>query len=115
MLLKRGALKPRVYPATDDGTIDGNPVFLSPKVWQKKKDDSSLYTIACQQLQNPNEGGGREFEPEWLRTYELRPETLNVYILCDYAGSRKSTGSSNTAMAVVGVDGNENKFLLDGS
>ncbi len=114
-LLERGALTPRIHAATDDGTISGKPVFLSQEVWDKKVRDSSLYTIACQQLQNPNEGGGRELEPEWLRTYELRPETLNVYILCDYAGSRKSTGSSNTAMAVVGVDAQMNKYILDGA
>ena len=114
-LLDRKALRPRVYAATDDGTISGKPIFLTREVWDKKVADSSLFTIACQQLQNPNEGGGRELEPEWLRTYDLRPETLNVYILCDYAGSRKTTGSSNTAMAVVGVDGSMNKFILDGA
>jgi len=115
VLLERNALLPRIYPATDTGTIDGKPVFLDKEVWEKKVREASIYTIACQQLQNPNAGGKREMEPEWLRTYELRPETLNVYITVDYAGGRASTGSSNTAMAVVGVDGQENKYLLDGA
>lgn len=114
VLLVRNALVSRVYPATDDGTPDGNPVFLSKEVWEKKKRDSSLYTIACQQLQNPTAGKEQEFKPEYLRYYEVRPQTLNVYILCDYAGGRKSTGSSKTAMAVLGYDSARNIYLLDG-
>lgn len=113
-LLKREALIPRVYPATHDGTPDGEPVFLTPKAWEKKKRESSGYTIACQMLQNPAVGTQQEFKPDWIRTYETRPHTLNVYILGDYAGSRKSTGSSKTAIIVIGVDSRLNKYLLDG-
>ena len=112
-LLERGALKERLYPATDDGTPDGNPVFLSEEVWEKKKRESSAHTIACQQLLNPLAGSQQEFLPEWMREYELRPRTLNVYILVDYAGTR-TTGSSRSAIAVVGVDRQKNKYLLDG-
>lgn len=114
-LLDREKVTPRLYPATDDGTLTGKPVFLTQEAWDDIKKTQSLFTIACQQLQNPNEGGGREFEPEWIRTYEVRPLTLNVYIMVDYAGSRKSTGSSNTAFAVIGVDHALNKYLLDGA
>lgn len=114
-ILERGAVKPRIYPATDDGTIHGKPVFLSQNAWDEKVKDSSLYNIACQQLQNPNAGGQAEFKPEYIRYYEVRPHTLNVYIMCDYAGSRKSTGSSKTAFSVIGVDHSLNKYLLDGA
>ena len=114
-ILDRGALIPRIYPATHDGTPDGKPVYLSQAEWDKTKRDSSQYTVACQQLQNPIAGRQQEMQEEWLRTYEVRPYTLNVYILCDYAGSRKSTGSSKTAMAVIGVDAHMNKYLLDGA
>lgn len=112
-LIDRGAVKPRIYAATDNGTIDGNPVFLSEEAWAEKKQNESTFTIACQQLQNPSAGGEQEFKPEWLRTYDVRPKTLNVYILGDYAGSKKQ-GSSNTALVVIGVDHNLNKYLLDG-
>lgn len=114
-IMDRGAAIPRIYPATDDGTITGKPVFLSDGAWEEKVRTSSLYNIACQQLQNPNAGGQAEFKPEYLHYYEVRPLTLNVYIMCDYAGSRKSTGSSKTAFAVVGVDHSLNKYLLDGA
>lgn len=114
VILDRNAVKPRIYAATDTGTIDGKPVFLSKTAWAEKVRDTSTYTLACQQLQNPGAAGNREFEVEWLRYYEIRPKTLNVYIMCDYAGGR-NTGSSNTAMMVVGVDAQLNKYLLDGA
>lgn len=69
----------------------------------------------CQQLQNPIAGSEQEMKPEWIRTYEVRPYTLNVYILGDYAGSRKSTGSSKTAIVAIGVDAALNKYLIDGA
>lgn len=114
-MLERNVLTARVYPATDTGTVDGNPVFMTPEKWEKKVKDESSRTIACQMLQNPAAGEEQEFKPEYLRPYEVRPLTLNVAILCDYAGSRKTTGSSNTAMAVVGVDSQNNKYILDGA
>jgi hypothetical protein len=115
-LKERGAVKPRTYPATEDGTFDGKPVFLSQAVWDKKKAESSTATIAAQQLLNPSAGSEQELKPEWLRTYEVRPFTLNVYIMGDYAGGHPSGNSgSNTAFAVVGVDSQLNKYILDGA
>lgn len=123
-ILSRGAVEARIYPATDDGTFDGAPVFLRPEVWEQKKRDESLATIACQQLQNPQAGNQQKFKLEWLRPYEVRPFTLNVYIMGDYAGAKpnagagsssKSSKSSNTAFIVIGVDHGLNKYLLDGA
>lgn len=114
-IMQRGAAKPRIYPATDDGTIDGKPVFLSEKAWENKIRDTSLYNLACQQLQNPNAGNMAEFKAEYLRYYEVRPLTLNVYVMCDYAGGRSSSGSSKTAFSVIGVDHSLNKYFLDGA
>jgi len=113
-LIRRGVLSQRIYPATNDGTPTGKPVFLSDEVWQKKKLESSTYTIACQQLQNPIAGSEQVFDPEWIRYWEVRPTVLNVYIMVDYAGSRALTGSSNTAIAAIGIDANRNKLLIDG-
>jgi phage terminase large subunit-like protein len=53
------------------------------------------------------------FRKEWLRFTDVRPATLNVYIMGDPADSKKK-GSDNTAIAVIGVDGARNKYLLDG-
>lgn len=114
VILKRKALQARVYPATEDGTLDGKPVLLSQEAWDKKRRNESPYTIACQQLLNPLAGDEQEFKLEWMRPYEIRPETLNIYILGDPASSKKK-GTSNTAMAVIGVDAARNKYLLDGA
>jgi hypothetical protein len=113
IMMERGAAKPRLHPATDDGTMAGKPVFLSAQGWKKLCDETSDATIACQQLQNPTAGMQATFRVEWLRTYEVRPKTLNVYIMCDPASSRKKD-SDNTAIAVIGVDAARNKYLLDG-
>ncbi|MGH8865048.1 MAG: hypothetical protein ACREVZ_10480 [Burkholderiales bacterium] len=112
-MLDRKALVPRIYPATDDGTLDGKPVFLDEAAWADLKTTTSDATIACQQLQNPLSGVQATFDVLWLKRYEVRPRTLNVYVMCDPASSHKQD-SDYTAMAVIGVDYDRNKYLLDG-
>ena len=112
-ILERKLLKPRVYPATADGTRDGRPVFLSELAWEEKKRTQPTAILACQMLQNPSAGTQALFEKQWLRFTDIRPATLNVYIMCDPASSRKK-GSDNTAIMVVGVDAALNRYLLDG-
>ena len=93
--------------------MDGEPVFLEQKRWEEIKKTTSTYTVACQQLLNPIAGSDVSFKEEWWNEWEIRPYTLNAYIMCDPAHSRKRE-SNRTAIAVVGIDGNYNKFLLDG-
>ncbi len=112
-IIKTGAVKIRMYPATHDGSMTGRPVLLSPEVLARKLVDQGDYVFSCQMLQNPIAGTARMFDPEDLRYYEVRPKTLNVYIMCDPARSKKK-GSDNTAMAVIGIDAGYNKYLLDG-
>lgn len=113
VIIERGALKVRVYPATDNGLPGGNPVLLTPEAWADKKLKQGPATIACQMLQNPAAGNEAMFRKEWLSFIDIRPATLNVYIMVDPAHSKKK-GSDNTAMAVVGVDAGGNRYLLDG-
>ncbi len=112
-ILQRAAVKPRIHPATEDGTMEGTPVFLEDERWEEIKKTTSTYTVACQQLLNPIAGSDVAFKQEWWNEWEIRPYTMNVYIMCDPAHSRKKE-SNRTAIAVVGVDSNYNKFLLDG-
>ena len=113
-ILERKVAIPRIYPATDTGQPSGNPVYLTRAQWSEKLRRSSTYMIACQMLQNPLAGSEIEFKPEYIRRYEVRPETLNVAILCDPASSKKK-GSSDTAFTVIGMDAHYNKYLLDGA
>lgn len=112
-ILGRGALTPRLCPATDNGQPDGKPVLLTQEQWDQKKLIQGPATIACQMLQNPIAGQQAMFDVTDLQTYEVRPQTLNVYILVDPARSMKK-GSANTAIAVIGIDTARNKYLLDG-
>ncbi len=112
-MLERGSVKPRIYPATDNGGIEGKPVFLSAQAWEEKKRDQLPGVLAAQMLQNPAAGTEALFKQDWLSFLDVRPTTLNVYILVDPASSRKK-GSDYTAMAVIGVDAAWNKYLLGG-
>ena len=112
-ILQRAAVKPRIHTATHNGQMDGMPVFLTDERWDEIKKTTSTYTVACQQLLNPIAGSDVAFHEEWWLEWEIRPYTMNAYIMVDPASSKKKE-SNRTAMAVVGVDANYNKYLLDG-
>lgn len=112
-MIDMGAVKPRVYAATDNGLRDGNPVFLPKVSWEDKKRRQTTSVLAAQMLQNPAAGNSAIFDKAWLKFMDIRPATLNVYILCDPASSKKK-GSDRTAMPVIGVDAAGNRWLLDG-
>jgi hypothetical protein len=111
-ILERKVLKPRIYPATDDGTPNGKPVFLSDEVWRETRINQQT-TVSAQMLQNPAAGNDAMFSKDKLRFIDIRPATLNVYIMADPASSKKK-GSDRTAIVAIGVDHNRNKYLLDG-
>ena len=112
-MLKRGAVNARIYPATDSGLQDGNPVLFTPAEWKKRLLNNTDNDIACQYLQNPLSGQSRMFDVTMIQTYEVRPSTLAVYVMCDPARSKKKE-SDDTAIIVVGIDYASNKYLLDG-
>lgn len=111
-LIQHEVVEPRIYPATIDGKLDGEPVFLSPEAWEKAK-KAQRSTISAQMLQNPLAGEENIFRTQWLRPYWIRPYLLNVYIIGDPSKGKSKT-SDRTALAVIGIDANGNKYLLDG-
>ena len=113
-MLERGAVKPRLYSATHNSRFDGRPVLFSQAEWERRLTTQSRGIVAAQLLQNPMADDDATFKTEWLRSYELRPRTLNVYLMIDPSRGRSAT-SDNTAMAVVGIASNGAKFLLDGA
>lgn len=113
VMIERGAVTVRLYPATENGEKEGRPVLLTDEAWAAKLKSESDYTIACQQLLDPVAGELQEFKPEWRRYYELRPSCFNVLIMGDPAGSKKK-GSDKTAIPVVAVDPQGNRYLVDG-
>ena len=112
-IIKRGMCKVRLYPSTNDGTFTGKPVLWSEKFNEQMKLEQNEAVYACQCLQNPLAGSQKMFNVEDLQVYEVRPDTLAVYILIDPARSKK-VDSDNTAMVVLGLDYASNKYVLDG-
>jgi hypothetical protein len=112
-LIKKGIANVRLFPATDDGTFTGKPVLWTPEFNEQMKLEQGEAMYATQCLQNPLAGNQKMFNVEDLQIYEVRPETLAVYILIDPARSKK-TDSANTAMVVLGLDYASNKYVLDG-
>src|ERR1017187_251087 len=112
-VIDKQTLKVRIHAATDDGTRTGNPVLLTRAALDEKLEKQETYIFASQQLLTPSAGTEAMFDLKWLKFSDIRPETLNVYIMVDPAGSKKK-GSDNTAMAVIGVDAGRVKWMLDG-
>lgn len=111
-LLEHDIVKPRLYPATDDGTLDGKPVLLSQEAWNEKK-KTQRTQISAQMLQNPIAGKENTFQTRWLHRYWVKPIMMNVYIMGDPSKGR-SKSSDRTALAVIGIDTGGNKYLVDG-
>ena len=114
-ILRRKALRKREYPATDDGKLTGKPVFLSAARWAEIK-TAQRSTVSAQMLLNPIAGNEATFKPEWLKSYDVIPAILSVYITCDPSKGVTTKGNrpDRTAIAVVGVDQGGNRYLLDG-
>ena len=112
-VLKKGIFKPRLYPATVNGRMDGVPVLFTQKEWELKKRTMSRKILAAQMLQNPLADEDARFQPIWLSSYEIRPAILNVAIMGDPSLGRGAT-SDNTAIVAIGYSKGGTKYLLDG-
>jgi hypothetical protein len=111
-MLDRKVAKPRIYAATHNGRIDGHPVLFSAERWAEIK-NTQRSKVAAQHLQNPMAGDQHSFDVRWLKSYETRPKTLNVYIMADPSKGRSAT-SDSTAIAVIGIATGGTKHLVDG-
>lgn len=113
VMMDRGVAAERIYPATDDGTPNGKPVFLSQEALDKKRRDQGPYVFACQQLLDPKQDGSQGFKREWWKTYkQAKRNNLNKYILVDPANEKKKK-SDYTAIHVLGTGEDGNVYVLD--
>ena len=95
-------------------------------LWPEKYDEVRLHKISraigprdwlSMYQQRPRSQEGDEFKRDYIRYYERPPievgRNMVKYILVDAASSKKKT-SDFTAMAVIGIGTDGNKYLLDG-
>jgi len=113
-MMDRGSVVPRIYPATDNGKMDGNAVLFSQSDLMEKRRDMGPYTFGTQMLQDPVADKSMGFKEEWLKYYETIGDTSewNKYILVDPA-SKKKTTSDYTVMEVIGLAPDGNYYLID--
>lgn len=112
-LMSEGTVSPRIFPATKDGMVDGEPVFLTKEKLAEKRRQMGPYIFSCQMLQNPVAENAQGFREEWLNYYEkVNKKDMNIYILVDPASSKKKY-SDYTVMSVIGLGHDKNYYLLD--
>lgn len=114
VMLRENLLKPRIYPATDDSTVTGNPVLVSRQYMEEKRRQLGAYIFACQWLLNPVADDAQGFKREWLRFTDNRvdPQGMNVYITCDPANEKKKN-SDFSVFWVLGLAADGNIYALD--
>src|SRR3954463_4152665 len=112
-MIKKGAAIPRVYPATHNGQVDGEPVLHSKDSLAEKRRTLGIYSFASQMLLDPKADTSMGFKRDWLRFYNHSDgASLNKYIMVDPANSKKKT-SDFTVMQVWGLGSDKNYYLLD--
>lgn len=101
-----------IMPATDNGELDGKPVFLTQKELDKKIKEQGRYIFSAQMLLKPVAREDQTFKPEDFSYYDNLPK-LNYYIVCDPANT-KTKKSDYTAFLVLGFSGDRKVYLVDG-
>ncbi len=113
-VMERKAAIPRIYPATEDGTLTGKPVLLSEDQLREKIKQMGPYTASAQLLLDPTVDSKQRFQRDWLNHQFDRDEgwqAMNRALICDPASGKKA--SDFTAMAVLGLGADQNYYLLD--
>lgn len=111
-IMDRG-ITARIHKATQDGTVEGEPVLLSREAIASKRRDMGPYTFACQMLQDPKADETQGFREGWIQSYANADRgVMNVCILVD-AASEKKKGSDYTAIWVLGFGPDQNIYALD--
>jgi predicted phage terminase large subunit-like protein len=111
-IIDRGTVTPRVYPATDNGKVDGKPVFHTPQALAEKRRDMGPFVFGAQMLQDPTADEAQGFKEEWLRWAQPNGAGLNIYMVFDPASSKKKD-SDYTSGWVIGLGSDRNMYVLD--
>lgn len=113
--------KSRIIPATDDGTINGKPIFLTQEELNELKSDRTFNQM---QLCNPTPMAELKLDFNMLRPIEPKflPKNRLKFLIVDPAGDesvQKGSGNDNWAIMCFGVKpamdelGNSDVYLED--
>ncbi len=111
-IMKRGTATPRIYPATHDGKVEGEPVFLSREELAIKRRDMGPFIFGAQMLLNPTADETQGFKQEWLRYASVSQRGQNLVILVDAASAKKKT-SDYTSAWCLGLGADKNVYVHD--
>lgn len=111
-VIAAGTAKTRIYPATIDGKVEGEPVFLSREKLAEKRNDMGPYVFGCQMLQNPTADQTQGFKLEWLRYAAASPRGHNLVLIRDAASAKKKT-SDYTSDWVIGLGPDRKVYVHD--
>lgn len=112
-IMKRQAARPRIYPGTKDGTIEGEPFLWTRERLAEKRREMGPYTFAAQIMQNPTVDTAQGFRREWVRFYQQSDGSgMNKAIIVDPANEKKKT-SDYTAIMVLGFGADQNLYVLE--
>lgn len=111
-LLARKTAIARIYAATKDGKVGGEPVFLTRAELAKKRADQGPYTFGCQMLLNPTADETQGFKEDWLQYATADKQGQNLVMLFDSASAKKK-GSDYTAGWVLGLGSDRNVYVHD--
>jgi predicted phage terminase large subunit-like protein len=113
VIAETGVVRPRVFPATDDQTETGNPLFLSQEELDDKRKLMGPFVFAAQMLLNPTASMTHNFDVSWLRHYdEVDAWCMNRYMIFD-PSKGKDKNSDYTAGVVIGLAPDKNYYILD--
>lgn len=115
-MVKRGVAIERRHPATVDGELSGEPVFLTREELAEKIREMGPYVASAQLMQNPIADSKQSFQRAWLRHYPAgscgKAREMWRMLICDPANEKKKD-SDWTTMGVLGAGPDGNLYLLD--
>ena len=110
--IKDGTFKARIYPATKNGQVDGEPWLWTREQLASKIRAQGPYISSCQLFLNPIADSNQALLKEWLRYWNAdRLNGLSIYILVDPASEKKKT-SDYTVFTVVGLGADRCYYVI---
>lgn len=111
-IIAGGVAKPRIYPATKDGKVNGEPVFLSREELAEKRQKMGPYVFGAQMLQDPTADETQGFKEEWLRFATADHRGQNIVLLFDPASAKKKDSDYTSGWA-IGLGPDRNVYVHD--